>query len=279
MINKLQYSAQFSNRNKSSIVLSSDHYSYVNKYIKCKLIKHNNGNNSTRSSSCNNTKQHFITTPHFYKHNSTKCYSQSQADIKYVPLSQLKEYQVKTPMKSKKMIPGYKRKDLSGYLHFSNANKNNLLKVEHMHDICIKKFVNKESCDNMLSGSPNETIKQELLSNISTQLQLIKSYQKFPMNICDVFLHITKQNVNYVKHLIEMDNENVVNEYRYKIILKNMNMLSYVVNDYVEKSKEINFKSRNAPTINMNIVNDIINENISIVGEIMKEGVNIIKSD
>ena len=72
------------------------------------------------------------------------------------------------------------------------------------------------------------------------------------MNICDVFLHIIKQNINYIKHLLDVHNDNIINEY---------------------------MKSRNILVMNMEIINDIINENISIVSEIMKDGVNVIKSE
>ena len=99
------------------------------------------------------------------------------------------------------------------------------------------------------------------------------------MNICDVFLHIIKQNINYIKHLLDAPIDNIINEYRYKIILKNMNMLNYIVSDYKAKARETNLKSRNTPTLNMEIITDIINENISIVSELMKDGVNVIKSD
>ena len=58
-----------------------------------------------------------------------------------------------------------------------------------------------------------------------------------------------------------------------------MNMLNYIISDYKEKTKDTNMKSRNTPIMNMEIINDIINENISIVSETMKEGVNVIKSD
>ena len=82
----------------------------------------------------------------------------------------------------------------------------------------------------------------------------------FSMNICDLFLHIIKQNINYIKYLLDVpiDTDNIINKYRYNIILKNMNMLN-----------------QNNPAVNMRIIKDIINENISIVNEIMKEGVNI----
>jgi hypothetical protein len=58
-----------------------------------------------------------------------------------------------------------------------------------------------------------------------------------------------------------------------------MNKLNYILSDYKEKTKDTNMKSRNIPIMNMEIINDTINENISIVSEIMKEGVNVIKSD
>ena len=92
-------------------------------------------------------------------------------------------------------------------------------------------------------------------------------YPKFPMNTCDLFLHIIKQNINYIKHLLDVPTDNIINKYRYNIILKN-----YIISDYKENTKETNMKSRNNPTVNMEIIKDIINENISVVNEIMKEG-------
>ena len=90
---------------------------------------------------------------------------------------------------------------------------------------------------------------------------------------------MNKQNINYVKHLVERTNraQDVIMEYRYNIILKNYNMLDIITNDYLDKSNNQSNKSRNNPVIDLQMLINILNENMKIINEIMSEGVNIIK--
>ena len=70
---------------------------------------------------------------------------------------------------------------------------------------------------------------------------------------------------------------NVIMVYRLKILLKNFNMLSLITKEYEDKTSKNYNKSRNTPMIDMKTMNDILGENLTILNEIMNEGVNIIK--
>ena len=99
------------------------------------------------------------------------------------------------------------------------------------------------------------------------------------MNICRVFLHMNNQNIYYINHLTEGNSmkSNVIMVYRLKILLKNFNMLSLITKEYEDKTSKNYNKSRNTPMIDMKTMNDILGENLTILNEIMNEGVNIIK--
>ena len=150
------------------------------------------------------------------------------------------------------------------------------------HDIIEDSFEESGSSTKTIINKVNandEIILNDLNSNICSQLELIKSYPKFPLNICKIFIHMNKQNINYVKHLVERTNraQDVIMEYRYNIILKNYNMLDIITNDYLDKSNNQSNKSRNNPVIDLQMLINILNENMKIINEIMSEGVNIIK--
>lgn len=152
------------------------------------------------------------------------------------------------------------------------------------HDIIEDSFEESGSSTKTVINKVNsndEIILNDLNSNICSQLELIKSYPKFPLNICKIFIHMNKQNINYVKHLVERTNrtQDVIMEYRYNIILKNYNMLEIITNDYLNKTSNKSNKSRNNPVIDLQMLINILNENMKIINEIMSEGVNIIKGN
>ena len=128
-------------------------------------------------------------------------------------------------------------------------------------------------------NSKDEVILSDLFSNINSQMEIIKTYPKFPLNICRVFLHMNNQNIYYINHLTEGNSmkNNVIMVYRLKILLKNFNMLSLIAKEYEDKTSKNFNKSRNIPVIDMKTINDILGENLKILNEIMNEGVNIIK--
>ena len=187
MINKIHHSAQITRRTNSDVFSLpdiKDKCSYVNRFLKLKSIT-----NTKRSLSCKNTKHNLINNNN-NNNNNTHCYSfitQTKTKVKRVPLSKLKEFQLKPPTKHHQQsstIPGYKRKDLSGYFHYSNINTNNnnlLFKIEHKHDICINNYITEESNNNLTESTTksrkhsittsniHETIRQDLLSNFSLQ--------------------------------------------------------------------------------------------------------------
>ena len=135
-----------------------------------------------------------------------------------------------------------------------------------------------ESFHNQMN-STDEVILSDLFSNINSQIEIIKTYPKLPMNICRVFLHMNNQNIYYINHLTEGNSmkSNVIMVYRLKILLKNFNMLSLITKEYEDKTSKNYNKSRNTPMIDMKTMNDILGENLTILNEIMNEGVNIIK--
>ena len=128
-------------------------------------------------------------------------------------------------------------------------------------------------------NSTDEVILSDLFSNINSQIEIIKTYPKLPMNICRVFLHMNNQNIYYINHLTKGNSmkSNVIMVYRLKILLKNFNMLSLITKEYEDKTSKNYNKSRNTPMIDMKTMNDILGENLTILNEIMNEGVNIIK--
>lgn len=135
-----------------------------------------------------------------------------------------------------------------------------------------------ESLHNQMN-STDEIIFSDLFANINSQLDIIKTYPKFPINICKVFVHINNQNICYVNHLIGRFSmkSNVIMDYRLKILLKNFNMLSLLTKEYEDKTSKSFNKSRNTPMIDMKTLNEILGENMTILNEIMNEDVNIIK--
>ena len=135
-----------------------------------------------------------------------------------------------------------------------------------------------ESFHNQMN-STDEVILSDLFSNINSQIEIIKTYPKLPMNICRVFLHMNNQNIYYINHLTKGNSmkSNVIMVYRLKILLKNFNMLSLITKEYEDKTSKNYNKSRNTPMIDMKTMNDILGENLTILNEIMNEGVNIIK--
>ena len=54
-------------------------------------------------------------------------------------------------------------------------------------------------------------------------------------------------------------------------------MLSLIAKEYEDKTSKNFNKSRNIPVIDMKTIKDILGENLTILNEIMNEGVNIIK--
>ena len=56
-----------------------------------------------------------------------------------------------------------------------------------------------------------------------------------------------------------------------------LNVKSLIKKEYEDKTNKNYNKSRNTPMIDMKTMNDILGENLTILNEIMNEGVNIIK--
>lgn len=125
-------------------------------------------------------------------------------------------------------------------------------------------------------NTADEMIINDLIANFKSQLDLIDKYPKFPSDICKVLTHMNNQAQYFINHLLEGSNCNsdIVLKYRYQIMIKNIVILRLNIDEYIGKSNAKNSKSRNGPTMDVSNFKNLLNENMSIINEIVNDNKN-----